>query len=168
MTANRGFKNSIGPLALLIGATLAGPLAAQEAARVAPSLPQGVIVMGAPQDVEISVSTGAEGEPVVSQTEIKLKQGGYYRVNFICVDAEDDAAGFRFEAPELLANSHLRVVSAGDIEIHLQGLSFRALECDEQGRARFSFHPMRVGEYDFLVRNHEVPPGEVKGRFIVE
>ena len=80
----------------------------------------------------------------------------------------------------LLANSHLRVVSVGDIEIHLQGLTFRAIECDEAGSARFSFVPIRPGSYDLYVGNVPIvagrPIGEagiqagakyVLGRFIV-
>jgi hypothetical protein len=89
--------------------------------------------------------------------------------------------GWRVEVTDLLSNSHLRVVSVGDIEIHLQGLTFRAIECDEVGSARFSFVPIRPGTYDLYVGNVPVaagrPVGEagvqdkgnyVFGRFIVD
>jgi len=45
------------------------------------------------------------------------------------------------EATDLLANSHLRVISVGDMEIYMQGLTFRALECDEvRSRSRETHH----------------------------
>src|SRR5690606_31541593 len=72
------------------------------------------------------------------------------------------------EVTELLANSHLRVVSVADVEIYMQGMTFRAIECDEAGSARFSLHPMRAGEYELYVRDHSAPPPESIGRFGVE
>ena len=39
---------------------------------------------------------------------------------------------------EFLRNAHLRLVTIGDIEVHLQGLSFHAIECDEIGSADIS------------------------------
>ncbi|MDD2869810.1 hypothetical protein [Neomegalonema sp.] len=159
---------------LALGCGLAfGGAAAQEAPAAeghgwAASAPAGVIAVGPPQDVELRVSTGPEGEPVSETTAIDLKMGGYYRLNFICTDAADDTAGFRFESPKLLSNAHLRVLSVDDIEIHMQGLSFHALECDEPGAVRFSFHPMRKGEYEFTVKNQDDPPAVLKGVFRVE
>jgi hypothetical protein len=128
----------------------------------------GMIASGPPEDIVLEVTTGSNGEPVVSQEEFRLVLGGYYRFNLVCSDAVDDLTGFHFEAPELLANSHLRVVSVGDIEVYLQGMSFRAIECDEVGSARFSFHPMRAGEYTLYVRDHSDPPQEAFVRVIVE
>ena len=46
----------------------------------------------------------------------------------------DDLAGWRIEMAQLLNNAHLRLVTVGDIEIHLQELTFNAIECDEVGR----------------------------------
>lgn len=128
----------------------------------------GVIASGPPEDIVLEVTTGPDGEPVLSQEEFRLALGGYYRFNFVCPDAQDDSTGFHLEVTELLANSHLRVVSVGDIEIYMQGMSFRAIECDEAGSARFSFHPMRAGEYELYVRDHSDPPQEAIGRFVVE
>ncbi|MCW5696777.1 MAG: hypothetical protein KIS96_08590 [Bauldia sp.] len=128
----------------------------------------GVVVLGAPTDIYLEVTTGANGEPILSQEEFPLLLGGYYRFNFVCPDAEDDSTGFHFEVTDLLTNSHLRVVSIGDIELYMQGLFFRAIECDEAGSARFSFHPMRRGVYDIYVRDHSDPPQEAWGRVIVE
>ena len=54
---------------------------------------------------------------------------------------------------ELLHNSHLRLVTIGDIEIHLQGLSFNAIECDEIGSANVSLVPIKPGSYQLYVGN---------------
>ena len=140
-------------------AVIAGAAGAQES---------GVIASGAPQDIFLEVTTGAGGEPILSEEEFPLALGGSYRFNFVCPDAKDDATGFHLEVTDLLANSHLRVVSVNDVEIYMQGLAFRAIECDEAGAARFSFHPMRRGVYDIYVRDHSDPAQEAFGRFVVE
>ncbi|MGR3793213.1 hypothetical protein [Vannielia sp. SX4] len=121
-----------------------------------------------PEDIEIVVKTGEGGAPEVSATEFTLALGGYYRFNFTCPDAKDDETGFHFESEGLMTNAHIRVVSVGDMEIYMQGLGFRALECDEPGTVKFSFHPMRAGTYDFIVRDHSEPPQVVNGVFVVE
>ena len=54
---------------------------------------------------------------------------------------------------ELLRNVHLRLVSVGDIEVHLQGMSFNAIECDEVGSAHVSFVPIKPGDYELYVGN---------------
>ncbi len=149
----------IATVAALAGLALSQTALAQES---------GVIASGAPQDIFLEVTTGPNGEPVLSQEEFPLLQGGYYRFNFVCPDAEHDSTGFHLAVTDMLANAHLRVVSVGDIEIYMQGLTFRAIECDEAGAARFSFHPMRRGVYDIYVRDHLDPPQEAYGRFIVE
>jgi hypothetical protein len=63
---------------------------------------------------------------------------------------------------------HLRVVSVQDIEIYMQGSTFRAIECDEEGAARFSFHPMRRGSYEIEVRDHLDPPQRAIVQVVVE
>lgn len=128
----------------------------------------GVIASGRPVDIFLEVTTGPNGQPILSTDEFQLVTGGYYRFNFVCPDAKDDATGFHFEATDLVANSHLRIYSVSDIELYLQGQTFRAIECDEPGAARFSFHPMRKGVYDLYVRDHSDPPQEAFGRFVVE
>ena len=141
----------------------------------------GNLAAGPPIDIFVEISTNPNGEPVLSKEEFKLITGEYYRFNIDCPDVADDLAGWRVEVTDLLASSHLRVVSVGDIEIHLQGLTFRAIECDEIGSARFSFVPIRPGAYDLYVGNVPIavgrPIGEagvqapgkyVLGRFIVE
>jgi hypothetical protein len=141
----------------------------------------GNLAAGPPVDLSVEISTSPNGEPVLSAKEFRLITGEYYRFNIACPDVTDDLAGWRVEVTDLLANSHLRVVSVGDIEIHLQGLTFRAIECDEAGSARFSFVPIRPGAYDLYVGNVPAavgrPVGEagvqakgkhVLGRFIVQ
>lgn len=146
-------------LAMLPGLALAQDDRVQES---------GVLGSPPPQDIFLEVTTGENGEPVLDGTEFALVLGGYYRFNFVCPDAVDDTTGFHFESPDLMDNMHLRVVSVGDIELYMQGLSFNAIECDEPGSARFSFHPMRAGTYDFLVRDQSDPPQQVIGQFVVE
>jgi hypothetical protein len=141
----------------------------------------GNLAAGPPRDIFVEIGTGPDGEPVLSRKEFRLITGDYYRLNVSCPDVSDDLAGWRVEVTDLLANSHLRVLSVGDIEIHLQGLTFRAIECDEAGSARFSFVPIRPGAYDLYVGNVPAavgrPIGEagvqasgnyVLGRFLVE
>lgn len=128
----------------------------------------GQVGTGAPEDLFLEVTTGANGEPVLSAQEFRLAWGGYYRFNFVCPDAQDDSTGFHLESPDLMKNIHLRVVSVGDIEIYMQGLTFNAIECDEVGAARFSFHPMRAGTYDMLIRDHSDPPQAETVSIVVE
>ena len=141
----------------------------------------GNLAAGPPLDLFVEISTGRNGEPVLSETEFKLVTGEYYRFNINCPDVVDDLSGWRVEVADLLSNSHLRLVSVGDIEIHLQGLTFRAIECDEPGSARFSFVPIRPGTYDLRVGNvplavglaigqagAQSPGKHALGRFIVE
>ena len=99
----------------------------------------------------------------------------YYRLNVNCPDVKDDLTGWRIEMPDLLRNSHLRLVTVGDIEIHLQGLSFNAIECDEIGKAHVSFVPIKPGSYQLYVGNVPSavrrPIGEAgiqeKGKFVL-
>jgi hypothetical protein len=141
----------------------------------------GNLAAGPPVDIAVEISTSPNGEPVLSVKEFRLITGEYYRFNIDCPDVRHDLVGWRVEVTDLLANSHLRVVSVGDIEIHLQGLTFRAIECDEAGSARFSFVPIRPGAYDLYVGNVPAavgrPIGEAGvqakgkhalGRFIVQ
>jgi hypothetical protein len=129
-----------------------------------------------PVDIDLEITSGSEG-PVLSATEFPLVTGEYYRVN-VTSDGDPD---WRFEAHDLLQNSHLRLVTIGGIEVHLQGLMFRAIELDEAGTASFSFTPIRPGTYEFSVG--DVPsavgrpigaagaePGSrlAVGRFVVE
>ena len=106
-----------------------------------------------PEIKEITVTTESNGMPKVEPSAISLFTGNYYRLNINCPDVVDDLTGWRIEMPELLRNSHLRLVTVGDIEIHLQGLSFNAIECDEIGSVHISFVPIKPGVYDLYVGN---------------
>ncbi len=134
-----------------------------------------------PSIKDLTISTNVEGMPEINPKEINLNTGNYYRLNINCPDVKNDLTGWRIEMSELLRNSHLRLVTVGDIEIHLQGLSFNAIECDEVGSAHVSFVPIKPGKYDLYVGNVPSavgrPIGEaglqsagkyVFGRFIVE
>ena len=65
--------------------------------------------------------------------------------------------------PEFLNNAHLRLVTVGDIEVHLQGLSFNAIECDEVGSAHVSFVPIKPGAYPLYVGNVPLAVGRPIG-----
>ena len=106
-----------------------------------------------PETKEITVTTESNGMPKVEPSAISFFTGNYYRLNINCPDVVDDLTGWRIEMPELLRNSHLRLVTVGDIEIHLQGLSFNAIECDEVGSGHVSFVPIKPGVYDLYVGN---------------
>jgi hypothetical protein len=49
------------------------------------------------------------------------------------------------------------------MEIHLQGLSFNAIECDEVGSATISFVPIKPGTYEFYVGNVPLAVGRPMG-----
>ena len=102
---------------------------------------------------EISIYTGQKGMPEIEPREIKLATGEYYRLQIHCPDVKDDLSGWRIEMPGLLRNVHLRLIAVGDIEIHLQGMSFNAIECDEVGSASVSFVPIKPGRYELYVGN---------------
>lgn len=106
-----------------------------------------------PLGKDITVTTGVDGIPLLEPKVINLLSGKYYRLNINCPDVKDDLTGWRIEMQDLLRNSHLRLVTVGDIEIHLQGLSFNAIECDEIGSAHVSLVPIKPGNYELYVGN---------------
>ena len=103
-----------------------------------------------------------------------MNSGKYYRLTIDCPDVRDDLTGWRIEMPEFLNNAHLRLVTVGDIEVHLQGLSFNAIECDEVGAAHVSFVPIKPGAYPLYVGNVPLAVGrpigeagvQTQGKFI--
>jgi hypothetical protein len=128
-----------------------------------------------PIDLQLRITTTAQG-PVVSPVEFELVTGRYYRLQ---VTSEGDP-DWRLELPDLLQNSHLRVLTINGIEVHLQGMVFRAIEFDEPGTAAFSFVPIRPGTYAFTVGDNPLalglpvgqagvqnPERRAEGRFIV-
>tara|TARA_Y100001970_G_scaffold256310_1_gene333910 strand:- start:69 stop:569 length:501 start_codon:yes stop_codon:yes gene_type:complete len=106
-----------------------------------------------PEEKDITISTSKDGYPKITPEEITLLTGKYYRLNIHCPDVRDDLTGWRLEMLEFLNNSHLRLVTVGDIEIHLQGLSFNAIECDEIGSVHVSLVPIKPGSYQLYVGN---------------
>ena len=106
-----------------------------------------------PSKINLTITTARDGSPNIEPAEIRLMSGKYYRLTIDCPDVRDDLVGWRIEMAQLLNNAHLRLVTVGDIEIHLQGLSFNAIECDEVGAAHVSFVPIKPGSYPFYVGN---------------
>ena len=134
----------------------------------------GQVGSGAPEDVVFEVEVADDGL-TLSQDEIRLALGGYYRFNLVCPHDLGNEAGINFTAPEFLQNTHLRLISVGDLDgdneinFHVQGLNFRAIDCEGmQASARFSFHPMRRGSFPFTVKADLDPPREAVGTFVVE
>ncbi len=138
------------PCAALLAISL---LAAPSAVAMVPTNAQvgGNLAKYPPRDLTLEIQKGESGRPELSQASFELVTGGYYRITVSCPDVEDDLDGWRIELPELLRNVHLRLVSVGDVEIHMQGLFFHAIECDEAAAARFSFVPIRPGTYELSV-----------------
>ena len=129
---------------LLLAVLLASPA-------VAESL--GNLAQYPPTKITLTITTTSDAAPKIEPSEIQLLSGKYYRLTINCPDVRDDLTGWRIEMSELLNNAHLRLVTVGDIEIHLQGLSFNAIECDEVGMAHVSFVPIKPGTFPFYVGN---------------
>ena len=104
-----------------------------------------------PLQKDLTITTASDGTPNLNPKVMSFLTGKYYRLNIHCPDVRDDLSGWRFEISELLRNAHLGLVTVGYIEIHLQGLSFNAIECDESGSAHVSFVPIKPGTYRFYV-----------------
>jgi hypothetical protein len=139
----------------------------------------GQVGSGAPEDVFLEVTLAPDGAITLSQSDFNLAWGGYYRFNLVCPEGLADGAGIGFYAPELLENSHVRILSVADtknpeldlqVNFYLQGRNFGKIECEGLAATpRFSFHPMRRGTYPFTIVNESVDPfREVMGQFIVE
>ena len=152
--------------AIVLAVALAGTGAAQVG---------GNLARFPPEPIDLTITTAADGSPVLSRDVIQLLTGEYYRLNLHCPDVVDDLRGWRIEMPALLQNVHLRLVTVGDIESHLQGLSFHAIECDEAGSAHVSFVPIRPGTYDLYVGNVPSAVGrpigeagvQTEGKFVI-
>ena len=130
----------------------------------------GRVGSGPPEDVFLEITKGEDGTPVITPADITLQHGGFYRLNIVCAHDPAADAGFHFEASDFVANTHIRVLSVGgtDIDFYMQGLTFRAIQCEDAGSARFSFHPMRKGVYPMIVRDQGDAVLEVSGQITVE
>jgi hypothetical protein len=159
-------------LSLLFALLLASPAMAESL---------GNLAQYPPTKINLTITTTSGAAPKIEPAEIQLLSGKYYRLTINCPDVRDDLTGWRIEMSELLNNAHLRLVTVGDIEIHLQGLSFNAIECDEVGAAHVSFVPIKPGTFPFYVGNVPLalgrPIGEsgvqakgksVFGKFVVQ
>ncbi len=108
-----------------------------------------------PVDLRIDITNGSDGKPVLSPVRLEMVTGEYYRLTISSDGAGKDAGGEplarRVELNEFLANVHLRILTIAGIEVHLQGMSFRAVELDEKGEASFTFTPIRPGDYQVYV-----------------
>ena len=116
-----------------------------------------------PEGKELTITTAPDGMPVLQPVELSLDSGQYYRLKIHSPDVQGDLTGWRIEMAELLNNAHLRLVTVGDIEIHLQGLSFNAIECDAAGSASISFVPIKPGTYPLYVGNVPLAVGKPIG-----
>ena len=116
-----------------------------------------------PERISLTITTSDKGSPELQPEELILNSGQYYRLTLDCPDVRNDLAGWRIELPEFLNNVHLRLVTVGDIEVHLQGLSFNAIECDEIGSAHVSFVPIKPGAYPLYVGNVPLAVGRPIG-----
>ena len=116
-----------------------------------------------PERIGVTITTADNGRPEIQPGELILNSGQYYRLTLDCPDVRDELAGWRIEMPEFLNNVHLRLVTVGDIEVHLQGLSFNAIECDEIGSAHVSFVPIKPGVYPLYVGNVPLAVGRPIG-----
>ena len=124
--------------------------AAAIVAAIAPAGAQvgGNLVAYPPVDINVEITTNKDGAPVLSKTDFDLITGEYYRFIF----KSDGKHDWRVELPDLLQNSHLRVVTVNDVEVHLQGLMFRAIEFDSKpNTASFTLTPIRPGDYQLYV-----------------
>ena len=117
-----------------------------------------------PERIGLTITTANTGRPELQPEELVLNSGQYYRLILDCPDVRDDLAGWRIEMPDFLNNVHLRLVTVGDIEVHLQGLSFNAIECDEIGSAHVSFVPIKPGAYPLYVGNVPLAVGRPIGQ----
>jgi len=108
-----------------------------------------------PIDLRIDITNGRGGKPVLSPAALKMVTGDYYRLTLSSdgkgKDERGDPLARRVELNEFLANVHLRILTIDGIEVHLQGMSFRAIELDEKGEASFTFVPIRPGDYRVYV-----------------
>ena len=128
-----------------------------------------------PERIALTITTAADGAPKLQPDQLALNSGQYYRLTIDCPDVTDDLTGWRIEISEFLNNAHLRLVTVGDIEVHLQGLSFNAIECDEIGSAHISFVPIKPGTYPLYVGNVPLAVGrpigesgvQIEGKFIL-
>lgn len=130
-----------------------------------------------PQELYLEITQDEDGRPHISADEFRITTGDLYRLHISSTGRTD----WRIEMDELLLNSHLRVLDVDGIEIHLQSMTFRAIEFDEPGEIWMSFVAIRPGTYPFTIGRNPLVQGlprgtagiqepdfRTEGRFIVE
>lgn len=145
----RAMQTFLGTATIALGFTVL-PAQAQD---------DGNLRAGRRSELQLSITTTPNG-PVVSPDTFELITGKYYRLN---ITSEGDP-DWRLELPDLLQNSHLRLVTINGIEIHLQGMVFRAIEFDQPGKASLTFTPVRPGTYKFTVGQNPIALGLAAGQ----
>jgi len=165
---DRGPLLSMKILRILCAVLLSTPVVANAAgAATTPSVVSagslGNLAQYPPERLTLTITTSETGQPILNPQSLQLNSGRYYRLTIDCPDVQGDLSGWRVEMPQLLNNAHLRLVAVGDIEIHLQGLSFNAIECDEIGSASISFVPIKPGNYPLYVGNVPLSVGRPMG-----
>ncbi len=91
---------------------------------------------------------------MISQKEITLTRTEYYRLNFSC-DSDVSDIELNFDVAKLVQDSHVRILTVDNIQVYLQGLHFRALQCEGKGSVKFSFYPMRSGTYKINISDED-------------
>lgn len=108
-----------------------------------------------PVELRLDISSAPDGKPVLTPRRFDLITGDYYRLTIssdgIAKDANGKTLARRLEVSEFLSNVHLRLVTVDHVELHLQGLGFRAIELDEAGEVSFTFVPIRTGQFPLYV-----------------
>jgi hypothetical protein len=113
------------------------------------------------QELYLNITETADGRTVIDTDEFRLITGAYYRLNITSTGETD----WRVEMPDLLSNSHLRILTVDrGVEIHLQGMVFRAIEFDEPGHlVQLSFVPIRTGTFGFAIGPNPIAVGLAAG-----
>lgn len=137
----------------------------------------GSLMQFPPEELYLEITQDEEGRPHISADEFHITTGDLYRLHISSTGSTD----WRIEMDELLLNSHLRVLDVNGIEIHLQSMTFRAIEFDEPGEIWMSFVAIRPGTYPFTIGRNPLIQGlprgtagiqepnlRAEGRFIVE
>jgi len=119
----------------------------------------GSLIAYPPVELQLNITESADGKPALSASEFKLTTGEYYRLHVTSSGQTD----WRLELPDLLQNSHLRIVTINGIEVHLQAMVFRAIEFDEPGTVSISFTPLKPGSYGFTIGRNPIAQGLERG-----
>jgi len=116
----------------------------------------GSLVEFPPLDITLEISETTDGRPVISMDTIELVTGEYYRLN-VTSSGETD---WRLEMPDLLQNSHLRLVTVNDgIEIHLQSMVCHRIR--SAWKDIIEFHSDQTGNLRLYYREESDCPGTV-------